>query len=309
VGIVIGIDEAGLGPNLGPFVVTAVAWETPGSAAECDLSGALSGAMSGDLACDDGRMVVADSKRLFQPHRSLHVPERSVLSLLHSWRERPATLTALDDWLQPQRTESLPPLWLMGRDLPLPLDADPAAILPAADRLRAAAVRVRHIESRILQPAEFNRRLQSGNKAAVTSGAHLDVLRATCRACGDADIVVFSDKHGGRNAYGAMLSAQWEGAWVDVLQEGPLLSAYRVAGVELRFEPRAERHLPVAMASMISKYVREAHMRLFNQFWQEHCPELRPTQGYPEDARRFIAEIAECRERLEIALDDLWRKK
>jgi len=30
-GLVIGMDEAGYGPNLGPLVVTVTAWEVPGS--------------------------------------------------------------------------------------------------------------------------------------------------------------------------------------------------------------------------------------------------------------------------------------
>jgi len=309
-GIVIGIDEAGLGPNLGPFVVTAVAWEVPGPAATCDLARELAAVVTDDPACADGRIVVADSKRLFQPHHSLHGPERSVLSLLHSWRPRPRSLRELDDWLQPSGCRCADPPWLSDRDLDLPLDVDPDAIAAAALRWRTAGVRIRHIESRIVQPAEFNRRLtETGNKAAVTSQAHLDVLRSTCRACDDGDVFVFSDKHGGRNGYGALLSAAWDGAWVDVLEEGPLLSRYRVDGVDLRFEPRAERHLPVALASMVSKYVREAHMRQFNRFWREQLPDLRPTQGYPEDARRFAADIADCQSGLGIAMEDLWRRK
>jgi hypothetical protein len=194
--------------------------------------------------------------------------------------------------------------------LPLPLDAESAAIQLAIGWLRErCTIRIRHIECRIVQPAEFNRRLESGNKAAVTSALHLEALGATCRACGDDDVLVLSDKHGGRNSYGSLLSAMLDGEWIDILTEGPLLSAYRAGRLECRFEPRAERHLPVAMASMISKYVREAHMRQFNRFWAEHLPELRPTQGYPEDSRRFAGDIAACQKKLRIPQHLLWRNR
>ncbi|MDZ4688110.1 MAG: hypothetical protein SH850_23800 [Planctomycetaceae bacterium] len=309
-GIVIGIDEAGLGPNLGPFVVTAIAWEVPGPPSAFDLAAALSELVTDDPALDDGRLVIADSKLLFVPRRCLGIPERSVLALLGSWRDAPRSLRQLDARLQPDGLRADDPPWLFGRDLAVPCDVECAAVDIAAARLRGhTAVRVKHVECRIVQPAEFNRRLRSGNKAAVTSGCHLEVLLAACKACGDDDVLVLSDKHGGRNAYGAMLSAAWDGAWIDILAEGALLSAYRVGRVECRFEPRAERHLPVAMASMISKYVREVHMRLFNRFWADHIPDLRPTQGYPDDARRFAADIAACQTRLGISHDQLWRMK
>jgi hypothetical protein len=308
-GVIVGIDEAGLGPNLGPFVVTAIAWEVPGDPHTFDLKAALSGVMTDQVREDDSRLVIADSKLLFQPHRSLHVPERSVLALLALAGREPRTLRQLDVALQPQGPLGDDPPWVVTTELPLPMDADAAAIETALACLRSGTLRVRRIESRIVHPHEFNRRLQSGNKAAVTSGLHAEVLAAVCRECCEEDVLVYSDKHGGRNAYGALLSATFDGAWIRPLVEGPLLSAYRLGRIECRFEPRAEQHLPVAMASMISKYCREAHMRAFNRFWIDRCPGLRPTQGYPEDARRFLAEIEASLRSLGIDRDILWRRK
>lgn len=308
-GIVIGIDEAGLGPNLGPFVVTAIAWEVPDCPRAFDWDAALCDVVTNDPTLCDGRMVIADSKVLFQPHRSMHLPECSVLAMLWSWQSGPVTLRQLDVALQPGGPRADDPPWLRGRDLDLPLDADRDLITQAVERLGGCPARIRHIECRIVQPAEFNQRLKKGNKAEVTSEFHMEVLAATCRVCVDDEIVVYSDKHGGRNTYRGMLSATFDGAWIDSAEEGPLLSAYRIGRIHCQFEPRAERHWPVAMASMISKYVREAHMRLFNRFWAEHLPELRPTQGYPDDARRFANDIAACQKRLRIPAAQLWRVK
>jgi hypothetical protein len=60
------------------------------------------------------------------------------------------------------------------------------------------------------------------------------------------------------------------------------------------------RSLPVALASMLSKYLRELHMAVFNEFWRERRPQLKPTAGYAVDARRFLSDIAVLRKDLEI---------
>jgi ribonuclease HII len=77
-----------------------------------------------------------------------------------------------------------------------------------------------------------------------------------------------------------------------------------------RFEPEADRNcLAVALASMVSKYLREVLMERFNRFWQERVPGLRPTAGYPSDAARFFAAIGPARQQLGIAENDLWRTR
>ena len=55
---------------------------------------------------------------------------------------------------------------------------------------------------------------------------------------------------------------------------------------------QSERHLPVALASMLAKYLRELAMEQFNRFWQQRAPQVKPTKGYPQDARRFRQEVS-----------------
>jgi hypothetical protein len=50
-------------------------------------------------------------------------------------------------------------------------------------------------------------------------------------------------------------------------------------------------------------------MHAFNQFWQTHIPGLRPTAGYPQDAKRYASEIEATRARLGIEPSVLWRVK
>ena len=75
------------------------------------------------------------------------------------------------------------------------------------------------------------------------------------------------------------------------------------------FETGAEqKHLPVALASMIAKYVRELLMARLNRFFCGHLPELKPTAGYVQDGRRYLAEITPLIEELGLSRSSLIRK-
>ncbi len=79
-------------------------------------------------------------------------------------------------------------------------------------------------------------------------------------------------------------------------EESETLSSYtlfesdRTLEVEFRVEAE-DKHLPVALASMLSKYVREIFMTLYNQYWATHLPSIEPTAGYYTDGNRFFAQI------------------
>ena len=70
---------------------------------------------------------------------------------------------------------------------------------------------------------------------------------------------------------------------------------------------KGETYLPAALASMASKYLRELAMRALNAFWCREVPNLKPTAGYPQDAKRFKAEIAEKQTELGVEDRILWR--
>ena len=97
-------------------------------------------------------------------------------------------------------------------------------------------------------------------------------------------------------------------------EEGHERSVYEVRGltcaVRITFQPRADgEHFCVALASMISKYLRELMMGEFNAYWRQHLPDLKPTAGYPGDAARFFAAIQPLLQGLGIAKSTLWRER
>ena len=336
-GLIIGVDEAGYGPNLGPLVISATVWNVPGDPGEFDLWNALrrvisnrlpragrpqsaSGRPNGPASATAVRkraakLHVADSKQVYSPARGIGPLESSVLSLLGS---QAAFATLSDLWMHlcgVAPGTDCPERWFAGDGLalPLPLCADEREIATFADRLQSqfddSQVQLRRVASDIVLTERFNSQThEMGSKGAVLSRATLELVRRVWNPDHDGPALVIADKHGGRSRYQGLLADVFDVIPM-CLDEGLQRSRYRLGQSEVRFEARAERHLPVAVASMVSKYVRELSMEVFNRFWRRHLPDLVPTKGYPTDARRFRAEIAHVQTELGIPDAVLWRNR
>jgi hypothetical protein len=126
-------------------------------------------------------------------------------------------------------------------------------------------------------------------------------------------IFVVCDKHGGRNRYAPILADHFPDWFIEIHGEGREKSVYRFGPpdrrIEFCFRTKAESCLPAALASMASKYLRELAMTALNDFWSRRIPGLQPTAGYPQDAKRFRADIAEQQKKLKIEDRILWRMK
>jgi hypothetical protein len=319
----IGTDEAGYGPNLGPLVISATVWEVPDGVESDGLYGLLGACVRATPgpAAGNGRAAVAigDSKRLYQSGGGLRHLEQGLLAAIallnrrpHTWREAWDALDA--DSAGPRR--AIP--WYADYDASIPLDALPAeteslaAVL--ADGLAAAGVRLTAIRSRAVFPQEFNRLVEHhGSKGAALSHTTLALVAALAGPIGEGRISIECDKHGGRNRYLHLLAEHFPESLIEVRGESRERSVYRFGPdhrrVEIRFQTKAESHLPAALASMASKYLRELAMRALNEFWCRHVPGLRPTAGYPQDAKRFKSDIAGTQARLGIADAVLWRTR
>jgi ribonuclease HII len=316
----IGIDEAGYGPNLGPFVMSAVACRVPPAHLDGDLWSALAPAVRRAEEEDDGRLLIADSKVVYSTARGLHALETGVLACLGLHCVNGATsLASLLDHVCPHHTELKEECWYHGTtSVPVEVDADELATV--RERLRGAcvggALTTLTAQSVLVCPPRFNAVLDRWeSKAVVLALALAELCRRILPADADDEpACFFIDKHGGRNNYAAMLQQVFTDGLVLAEEEGRERSVYRVQGmtrpVRVTFEPRADgAHFPVALASMVSKYLRELCMLEFNRFWQQHVPTLKPTAGYPSDAARFLAAIQPAATKLGVAAEALWRRK
>jgi ribonuclease HII len=318
---VIGIDEAGYGPNLGPFVMSCVACRVPDECAGDNLWHALSPAVRQAGDQDDGRVLVADSKVVYSTARGLLGLERGVHAALGPCLGGEArTLHACLEGVCPEAVAELrAEAWYRGT-CAVPVDAEPGELAGLAVRFAgacaAAGVAEWRARTAVVCPPQFNALTDaSGSKGAVLAHALTGLLRhARASLAGDDPLWVYVDKHGGRNTYAAFLQHALEDGFVMAREEGMARSAYQVHGlgrdVRVTFQPRAEaEHFGVALASMASKYLRELLMREFNAFWQEQVPGLKPTAGYPGDAARFYEAIRPAAHRLGIAEAALWRRR
>ncbi len=314
----VGIDEAGYGPNFGPLVMTAVACRVPDDLAEENLWRTLKPVVRRHTSKSPQRLLVDDSKLVYSTTRGIGDLETSVLSILQAaTATAPPTVGRLVDGLHDDHELAGEPWY--GGTTGVPLTIAPEIIAEAAARFRAASDAAGLAWSMfrcvIVCPPRFNAWLdQWGTKGTVLSLGAVQLLQAV-QALQPAEAVsVVIDKHGGRNSYGAMLQEAFAEGWVRPVAEGMESSVYEIQNLDrparVKFCPRADSgHFEVALASMISKYVREALMAEFNEFWKQHIPDLAPTAGYPGDSERFLTAIRPALARLRIAEELVWRKR
>ncbi len=322
----VGTDEAGYGPNLGPLLIVATVWRLPDDRwierrrrADIDLYRRLKRVVTAE-PCSDGidrRVAIADSKVLYQAGNGLAVLERGVLAALSALGPRPSTCRALWDWFDADmaRHRELVP-WPVDFDGEVPVETDGEELEAAAgefiEGLSAAGVELVAIRGVVVFPQRFNElRMHYGNKAEALSRLTLGLVGEVLAPLPDAPVLVCCDKHGGRNFYARLLQEQFPEVLIEVCGEGQRNSIYRLGPshrrIEVQFRVACEELLPTALASMTAKYFRELSMRAFNSFWCAKVPDLQPTAGYPGDSRRFKQAIAAAQAAL--AIDDhvLWR--
>lgn len=314
----IGADEAGYGPNLGPLVIAATVWRIDDPSQIDDLYSCLRKSVCLDPPPPRSRKIaIADSKRLYRAGQGLADLERGVLAALACCGRRPADWRDLWSSLAGSTDSQLDAIhWHDGHHEAIPLALSSSQINRAAELLdhglQAANVALHSLRARAIFPLEFNELTDRfGNKGEVLSRLTLELIAKTLAQLPDGPVRVLCDKHGGRNRYQPLIQCQFEEWLVEVLTEGNSESRYRFGSVgrpvEIRFSVGGERHLPVALASMTAKYLREVAMRPFNAFWRRHLPALVPTAGYPQDARRFLNDIAPVQRMLGMPDQVLWR--
>jgi len=317
----VGTDEAGYGPNLGPLVISATVWRVACSPWNCDLYRMLAPTVASEVGDHETRCaetVLADSKALYSPQVGLGALEENLLAVLR-WAGLPATQAReLFRQLAPDAVEDLTAEpWEAEIDLELPLVGDGQRIDEQAAALQGAAreagVELLTIRSRVVVPSRFNQLVErAGNKASALSEQTLELVAELIEPL-DGPVLVLCDKHGGRNFYAGLLQQLVSNTLLQVREESRRRSVYcwgsRHTRREIRFQSEGERFLPTALASMVSKYLRELAMGAFNRYWCARVPELRPTAGYPGDARRFKTEIAATQAALGITDEILWRSR
>lgn len=307
---VVGIDEAGYGPNLGPLVQSAVAVRLP----DDDPAGwdALKAVVrrAGGRWGRDARLVIDDSKRVYHGTNALGKLEHGVLSWFGL-----AGLTLADLIARIGLPDALPDTHLEGWFVPTAKLEQHTKASPQPD-FAAHGVELGPVAANVVHPPRFNRVVNaSGSKAVVLSLGLVELLKhVLAHTPGDDELRILCDKQGGRNYYAPLLQEAFPDGFVCAEVERMEESRYRVEllprRVVVRFTPRADAgSVAVALASMTCKYVRELCMVQFNDYWAARVPGLPPTAGYPVDAARFIAAIRSAMTAEGLSEEQVWRVK
>ena len=317
--LVIGTDEAGYGPNLGPLVVAATAWRVAAAADAAEL--ALATAVAAARADHDGPLW-ADSKRIYRGGDGFAALERGALvatalatgGVPRSWPHLAAALGCDAD------AAPAPPEAAHLAHIALPAEGAADDCLALTTRLgpRLAAARLLAVRCRVIQPAAFNQWLAAGlNKSDILSQTTLALAaemvtmeRSPSGTDAGEPTLVWCDRHGGRRRYAPLVARHFGAPLVQAVTETATHSVYDLpaAACRVEFTVGGEARAPVAVASMTAKYVRELAMRAFNAHWCGLAPTLAPTAGYPVDAARWRVQAAAAVTAAGIPWDAVWRR-
>lgn len=337
--LIIGIDEAGYGPNLGPLVIGASVWVAP---SDQWIDGCME-LLAPEFRAEPWRpcsdfVPLGDSKKIYKPGFGLDglmagvdflrapcgAPPTSTSMLLHSVAPDDACRVEKQPWYSPRFDDALT------------MVASSATEVRAKRKLESLGLECIGLKARVIDEEEFNRSVElAGNKSTALSEWSIGLIADCLRQYFNANdqtiasvqrIEVYCDRHGGRKRYAPVLShvlgcsSNSEVActdppvWFDVLEENSQCSRYqsRWLGREMtiQFRVQGDSLFPSAASSLVAKLLRELLMARLNRFWREAVGEtLRPTAGYAVDAARFAEDIRAAQSRLGIPTSRWWRER
>lgn len=306
-----GIDEAGLGPTLGPICWGGCVWQHPQDL-DFELWERLAPLVSKPRG--GGMLQLGDSKLLFTGARKLTKLEAEVLtwvgwalgSLPRSFRELWNQLagTGLD---RCAITNVAHPPWLLDAlDYELPLRSDALQIEERIGRLtkqaQHAGLQSPKLGARVLSAEAFNRQLaairsRGGTKNNLAVEQAITLAKRLWDPARGVDRIVF-DKMGGRNSYADFLNDFRPKRPILTLVESRPESHYRVVAehsartTTVGFVAKSESKYPsVALGACIAKYFREVIILAFQNYFATRYPSVKATAGYPQDAKRFLSDL------------------
>jgi ribonuclease HII len=311
-----GIDEAGYGPFFGPLTVGRAVLSIPKLPADAplpDLWARLNKAVCRRLTGRAGRIVVNDSKKLKTKAAGIKHLEIGCLAfagLRETDGQPQPTPTDVGTWLdslgETSHRDADLPTWYREEHVGpwdvLPAAADAGELAVARGLLsqtcRRIGVGVTDLGGAVVFENRFNAMVEATrSKAAVSFTSVAGHLAAVWERHAAQTPTVVVDRQSGRMRYREPLARAFAEAAVDVLEETAERSTYRITAdggraMRVVFQTSAEeRHLPVALASMLAKYHRELLMGRFQRYWSDRCPDIAPTAGYGSDAKRFWQQL------------------
>ncbi len=296
----VGIDENGMGPRLGPLVVTAVL-------AQVDEAGArlVASRPKGSVAARIG-----DSKKLVAFGNSAlgEAWARALAARAGVVARTPAELLgalALDpqrDLEAPCPSHHVDLCWNTAHETFASGDDAVATCLNDLDRLEARGVRIRSGRVAIVCTKRLNEAASRGLSRFHVDLHTMERLTLAARKEAGDEVYALCGKVGGFNFYGGHFGPL-AGYLHAVLLESRARSEYSVPGVgRLAFvRDGDDTHLIIGLASLIGKWARDLLMRRVISYHRVHDATLTDASGYHDPVTsRFILSSALIRKKQKV---------
>jgi len=298
--ILVGIDEAGLGPILGPLVVSGAAFSVPAAKISDDFWELLADSVSSNKKNLAGRILVCDSKKAYTPANGIAFLEKTVLTFLKYFSRIPQTAGELADLLcADSKQKILECPWYKNIDSQkIKFNADEISISAGVlkKNLEQNGIALTYLKSFCLDAGCYNELIEKvRNKSSV-------VFNLVCRLISEIikngywNYHFVIDRQGGRMRYAQNLRTMFPQMDLKILKEEENISSYQLSSanrnITMDFAVKADDYfLPVCLASMACKYLREQLMISHNNYFIEKCADLKPTAGYWTDGKRFLNDL------------------
>jgi ribonuclease HII len=280
----VGIDENGMGPRLGPLIVTSVLATVSGAGAKLVTSRPRGG--SSKRIGDSKKLVAFDDSALGEAWARALAMRDGITA------RTPAELlaaVALDDEgaLQaPCPSHHTDLCWATDGESFTADDATVAACTKDLDRLEAKGVRVRRARVAIVCTKRLNEAVGRGLSRFDVDLHTMERLTLDARDAVADEVYALCGKVGGFDFYGNRFGPLG-GYLHTTLVEGRARSEYQVPGVgRLAFvRDGDDTHLIIGLASLVGKWARDHLMRRVVRFHRVHSPdgvaaELPDASGY-----------------------------
>ena len=299
--VLVGIDEAGYGPVLGPLVVSSVSFRVQPHHLDADWWQLLEKSVSKQKTRLLGRLLIDDSKKAYCKSAGIKHLQRATLACRMLNSSQPSTLHDLLSAVAPDCIDRLNtyPWHKNPENTPLSANFKDIAIAASAfkNNLQSNGISLIDTKTCCLDVAYYNKLVDSvKNKANVLFTAAATLIKHAFDTADDKNIQIIVDRQGGRTHYRKNLQTMFPNLDLTILKESENISSYQLASpqktMRIHFTIKADdRFLPVSLASMQSKYIRELLVDDLNRYFQNFCPELKPTAGYWTDGLRFIDDL------------------
>jgi ribonuclease HII len=286
----VGIDENGMGPRLGPLVVTGVL-------AQVDDRGrrVVTSRPRGALA-----RRIGDSKKLvaFEDSALGEAWARALSSRAGLVARTPDELLAGVSLDAPEALRAPCPshhaalCWNTHDEAFASDDASVAACLQDLDRLASKGVQIRRARVAIVCTRRLNDAVDQGLSRFDVDLHTMERLTLDARDAANEEVYAHCGKVGGFDFYGPRFGPL-AGYLHTALVEGRARSEYQVPGVgRLAFvRDGDDTHLLIGLASLVGKWARDHLMRRVVRYHRAHDPSLPSASGYhdPVTARFVLA--------------------